>query len=47
MTMENMGMDVTSTERGKRTLITTERICSDVPEFKEIVARMLDVSSIR
>jgi hypothetical protein len=47
MTIENIGIDVTSTERGKSTLINTERMCNAVPEFAElIVARMLEVLSM-
>jgi hypothetical protein len=46
MTIENIGIEVTRTERGKNTLIRTERTCNAVPESVElIVARILDVSS--
>lgn len=47
MTIENIGIDVTNTERGNSTLIMTERTCNAFPDSEElIVARILDVSSI-
>ena len=47
MTIENIGIEVTSTERGKSTFIMTERVCKVVPESEElIVARIFDVFSM-
>ena len=47
MTIEKMGIDVTRTESGKRTLVMTDRICKGPRASSDpIVARILEESSI-
>jgi hypothetical protein len=47
MTIEKIGIEVTSTERGNKTLIMMERTCNAEPESEElIVARIFELLSI-
>jgi len=47
MTIEKTGMDVTSTETGKTTLMTTERMLSTLPlSVALIVARIFEEGAI-